>query len=66
MATYELVCERCERAFEVFVKGFIKDEDRVCPACGSRRTRQKFSSFLTRTASAEGSACATPPRGGFG
>jgi len=47
MATYDLVCQECGHVFEVFVQGFLKDEDRRCPSCGSSMTRQKFSPFLT-------------------
>ena len=46
MASYDLVCEKCDHEFEVFHQGFLKDEDRVCPECGCEDVRQKFSSFL--------------------
>jgi putative FmdB family regulatory protein len=46
MASYDLVCEKCDHEFEVFRQGFLKDEDRVCPECGAADVRQKFSSFL--------------------
>jgi len=61
MASYDLVCEKCDHAFEVFRLGFLKDEDRVCPECGSEDVRQKFSSFLHNLGSA-GAGCA--PSGG--
>ena len=61
MASYDLVCEKCGHAFEVFRQGFLKDEDRVCPECGSEDVRQKFSSFL-RTSAGAGAGCA--PSGG--
>ena len=35
MASYDLVCDECDHDFEVFRQGFLKDEDRVCPECGS-------------------------------
>ena len=35
MATYDLICLECGRPFEVFVPGFLKDEDRQCPHCGA-------------------------------
>lgn len=56
MASYDLVCLACGHDFEVFVPGFIKDEDRQCPACGSFKTRQKFSAFLTNASSSSGPA----------
>ena len=46
MASYDLVCDACGHDFEVFRQGFLKDEDRVCPDCGSAEVRQKFTSFL--------------------
>jgi putative FmdB family regulatory protein len=55
MATYDLVCLQCGREFEVFVPGFIKDEDRQCPACGSFKTRQKYSAFLTNASTSSSS-----------
>jgi len=64
LATFDLVCLECGHAFEVFVQGFLKNEDRQCPSCGSFKTRQKFSPFLTNAASSSGDApCATPGSG---
>ena len=63
MASYDLICEKCDHAFEVFRQGFLKDEDRTCPACGSEDVRQKFSSFLRNLGGAgAGAGCA--PSGG--
>jgi len=61
MASYDLVCEKCGHAFEVFRQGFLKDDDRVCPECGSEDVRQKFSSFL-HNFGGTGAGCA--PSGG--
>ena len=61
MASYDLVCEKCGHAFEVFRQGFLKDDDRVCPECDSEDVRQKFSTFL-RSLSDSGASCA--PSGG--
>ena len=61
MASYDLVCEKCGHPFEVFHQGFLKDDDRVCPECGSEDVRQKFSSFL-RNFGGAGAGCA--PSGG--
>jgi len=61
MASYDLVCEQCGHAFEVFHQGFLKDDDRVCPDCGSEDVRQKFSSFL-RNLGGAGAGCT--PSGG--
>jgi putative FmdB family regulatory protein len=61
MPSYDLVCEKCGHPFEVFRQGFLKDDDRVCPECGSEDVRQKFSSFL-RNLGGAGAGCA--PSGG--
>jgi putative FmdB family regulatory protein len=65
MATYDLVCHSCGHAFEIYVQGFLKDEDRVCPECGSILTRQKFSSFLTGLGGTT-AGCDAPADSGFG
>ena len=54
MATYDLVCLECGHVFEIFVQGFLKNEDRQCPNCGSFKTRQKFSPFLTNASNSSG------------
>ena len=58
MASYDLVCTECDHEFEIYVQGFLKDEDRVCPKCESTAVRQKFSSFLRNLGGAGGSSCA--------
>ena len=45
MASYDLKCCSCGKDFEVFVLGFLKDEARVCPDCGSREVEQRFTGF---------------------
>lgn len=59
MATYDLVCDDCGHAFELFVQGFLKDEDRVCPQCGSATVRQKITGFLSNL------GCSAPAGSGF-
>ena len=67
MASYDLVCDECGHDFEVFRQGFLKDEDRFCPDCGSAEVRQKFSSFLKNIGgSSSGGGCAAPSHSGFG
>jgi putative FmdB family regulatory protein len=67
MASYDLVCEDCGSEFEVFRQGFIKDEDKVCPECGSVEVRQKFSSFLRSIGgSSGGGGCSVPSGSPFG
>jgi putative FmdB family regulatory protein len=45
MSTYDLSCRSCGKEFEVFVRGFLKDEDKVCPDCGGREVQQRFTGF---------------------
>jgi putative FmdB family regulatory protein len=67
MALYDFLCVDCAEEFEVFSTGFIKDEQKVCPVCGSPHVRQKYSSFLrSGSASASASGCAVPAGSGFG
>jgi putative FmdB family regulatory protein len=60
MPIFEYACRKCGKVFEKLILG--KDRlDLVCPACGSRRVKQKFSAFATATAASKpsASACAT-------
>ena len=59
-----MICNTCDRTFEVFRQGFLRDKDRVCPECESDDVRQKFTSFL-RNLGAGSSSCG-PRIGGFG
>jgi putative FmdB family regulatory protein len=63
MPSYDLKCEDCGRSFEVFIQGFLKEQHKVCPECGSRRVDQLFTGFLVGTGSGSGS---TPSSGGCG
>jgi putative FmdB family regulatory protein len=45
MASYDLKCRSCGDEFEVFVRGFLKDDAKVCPECGSREVEQRFTGF---------------------
>jgi putative FmdB family regulatory protein len=45
MASYDLRCSACGNDFEVFVLGFLKDEDKVCPECGGQEIQQRFTGF---------------------
>jgi putative FmdB family regulatory protein len=45
MASYDLKCRSCGDEFEVFVRGFLKDDAKVCPECGGREVEQRFTGF---------------------
>ncbi len=66
MASYDLVCDSCGHEFEVFRQGFLKDEDRVCPDCGSEDVSQKFTSFLSSIGGSSGGGCSVPTGSPFG
>ena len=66
MASYDLVCDACGHDFEVFRQGFLKDEDKVCPECGSTEIRQKFSSFLRNIGGSSDGGCSVPSGSPFG
>ncbi len=69
MASYDLRCGSCGGDFEVYVQGFLKEDDKVCPECGSRQVTQLYTGFLHQNSKSTGSdggghTCA--PSGGFG
>lgn len=45
MPTYDLECSKCGHKFELFLTRFIRDDDRVCPECGSTDVSQTISDF---------------------
>ena len=63
MPTYDLACGDCTTRFERFRQGFLRDEDRVCPDCGSARVEQLFTGFVTARPARESPA---PSVRGFG
>jgi putative FmdB family regulatory protein len=61
--SYDLACDACDHRFEAFRQGFLRDEDKVCPACGATGARQLFTGFVTaRPSSGDGA----PSVVGFG
>lgn len=64
MASYDLRCGGCGREFEVFVQGFLKDHQRVCPDCGSDQVEQRFTGFMM--GSSGGSSCPDAIQAGGG
>lgn len=65
MPTYDLACSDCDVKFERFRQGFLRDDDRVCPACGSMQVRQLFTGFVTaRPAKGDGGPASVRSFGG--
>lgn len=54
MPTYDLSCEDCGATFERFRQGFLRDEDRVCPECGSLKVIQLMTGFIAGVSSSRG------------
>lgn len=67
MAEYDLTCNDCGSAFEVFSMGFLKDDQKKCPECGSTNVQQKITSFMCGgTSSQSGAPRDCPARAGSG
>jgi putative FmdB family regulatory protein len=49
MPSYDLVCKSCGNEFELTLHRFIRDEDKVCPQCGSTDVEQVLSAFEWRS-----------------
>lgn len=58
MPTYDFVCEECGKSFEVFRMRTLRDDEKVCDACGSTRVRQKISGgFFNKPTGPEPASC---------
>jgi len=66
MANYDLTCRACGNEFEVFSTGFLKDEQKVCPDCGSADVEQKFTGFMCGISNKSGAAPSCPAGAGSG
>lgn len=55
MASYDLKCSSCGNDFEVFVQGFLREDMKVCPDCGSVDVEQLFTGFLCGSGSGSSS-----------
>ena len=65
MPTYEMTCRECGERSERFLTRLLRDEDKVCSACGSGEVVLGVGGgFCAPRRSGSDSACL--PRGGFG
>jgi len=39
LPTYDLTCQDCGERFELFFMRLLREEDKLCPVCGSDRIR---------------------------
>lgn len=66
MPTYDLACESCGERYEHFLTRLIRDEDKVCPVCGSSEVRTGVGGgFLGAGTSTTDSIAAGCGGGGF-
>ncbi|MBA4370111.1 MAG: hypothetical protein C0418_00840 [Coriobacteriaceae bacterium] len=64
MPTYDLTCDECGERFERFLTRMLREQDRVCPRCGSSKVRPgPGGGFLLTDARPSAKGCV--PRGGF-
>ncbi len=63
MPTYELICDACDRRFEIFRQRMLRDEDRVCEHCGSTEVRTGFGGGIPVSRSGSAPAAPAAPRG---
>jgi putative FmdB family regulatory protein len=66
MPTYDLACASCNTQFERFRQGFLRDDDRVCPDCGSHEVSQRFTGFVTTRPTRESAPTTVSGFGGGG
>jgi len=49
MPIYEYMCNKCNESFSLLQRVGITESDTVCPKCGSKEVRKKFSIFSCST-----------------
>jgi putative FmdB family regulatory protein len=64
VGNYDLRCRSCGEDFEVFCQGFLKDDAKVCPDCGSQDVEQQLTGGFLMGGSAAGSGVSLPLGGG--
>lgn len=59
MPIFEYECSSCAHQFEELVSSSASEEEVVCPACGSEKTRRVLSAFaLSNSGKSSGSSSA--------
>jgi putative FmdB family regulatory protein len=66
MPTYDLACRSCGNRFERFMTRLIRDDDKVCPECGSTEVSQGIGGGYAMSSRGADTPEACVPRGGFG
>ncbi|PKQ29420.1 MAG: hypothetical protein CVT60_05460 [Actinobacteria bacterium HGW-Actinobacteria-10] len=57
LPTYELTCQDCGERFDRFFMRMIREEDKVCPSCGSRAVRSGLGGGFLKTSASTTPAC---------
>jgi len=63
MPTYELRCKECGHEFDRFLMRLIREQDRVCPECGSTNVATGVGGGFVARVGITGSSCSSS--GGF-
>ncbi|TAM81110.1 MAG: zinc ribbon domain-containing protein [Acidobacteria bacterium] len=63
MPIFEYTCQQCKKTFEKLVLSKSQPTP-TCPGCGSKKTRQQFSTFATSGTPARTGGRACAPSGG--
>lgn len=67
MPIFEYRCNSCNKKFDVLHKSTVKEDDIVCPSCGSTNNKKLFSAFSSQVSGnsssfgCENGACASAP-----
>jgi putative FmdB family regulatory protein len=68
MPIYEYRCSTCNRKFDILHKSSVKQEEIICPSCGSTNNKKLFSAFSSQVSGGasesfgcENGACAAAP-----
>lgn len=61
MPTYQFVCDSCGKDFEFFLMRMLRDEDKICPSCGSTDVKRVYRDFFGFS----GSSCGSTGGGGY-
>ena len=66
MPTYELRCDDCGAAWDLFLLRLLKDADKICPECGSSHVRPGVGGGILGSGARQSAAPASCGGGSFG
>ena len=65
LPTYELICQVCGERFDRFLTRLLREEDRVCPVCGSTQVQSGFGGGILGKGTGAGTPSSSCGTGGF-